>query len=124
MKARSARSGLEQQAFRTRDLVALLAAVAAFFCATQTSSDAELVLTHFANLENRKGSLTPATDPRVPSPLVTDLDGDGVGELVLVSGSPPTLKVFNLPVTEGDEPGADRKRMRGSEAAALVMGRG
>jgi hypothetical protein len=85
----------EASAFRIRDLVALAAAAVAFFFATQSSPDSSLSLVWYIEL--------PTIDTFSPqgvaiAPLVTDLDGDGRGEVVLLTGSPATtLKVYALP---------------------------
>jgi hypothetical protein len=123
----------EASALRTRDLVALLAAVAAFLCAASAGggSDAALVLTHYADFgaaeaakDRAKGAsalhgggTNNGLDARVPSPLVTDLDGDGTGELVLLSGSPPTLKVLDLPAADGPGSASEVLSLAGQGAA-------
>jgi hypothetical protein len=78
-------------AFRTRDAVALAAAAVAFIFATQSSPDASLQLDWYLNLPaaNSKQSV---------APLVSDLDGDGRGEVLILTGVPATtLHVYALP---------------------------
>ena len=77
-------------ALRRRDIVALVAAAVAFIFATQSSPDASLQLDWYLTL--------PMAGKQSVAPLVSDLDGDGRGEVIILTPSPATmLRVYALP---------------------------
>ena len=77
-------------ALRRRDLVALIAAAIAFIFATQSSPDASLQLDWYLTL--------PMAGKQSVAPLVSDLDGDGRGEVIILTPAPATmLRVYALP---------------------------
>lgn len=82
----------DESVFRTRDLIALGAALVAFFFATQSSADTSLRLKWYIELEAQSNVGSQITI----EPLVTDLDGDGQGEVLFISGQSSTLKVYSL----------------------------
>ena len=89
-------------AFRAQDVVALACAAVAFLFAAQTSPDSSLRLVWYIALPSAD------TGASTVAPLVTDLNGDGRGEVLLLTGSPATvLKVYALPEGDGADGGGE-----------------
>ncbi|CAM9930767.1 unnamed protein product, partial [Scytosiphon promiscuus] len=84
---------------RARDLGVSLVALTAAFLALQGTPDVDIQLRWMVG--ERPLSTDGANLP-VPTPLVTDLDGDGKNEVVLLADGGMTVRVLSIPPASGE----------------------